>query len=94
MTPWLIALAIARALDAGSSAYALQQPGLAEGVKWMPKTATGQIALQAGMTAGQVYVYSRIGKSHPKVAKGLSLLQVGMSGTVFTMNVRVIRSVR
>jgi hypothetical protein len=94
MTPWLIALALARSLDAASSAYALQQPGLAEGVAWMPKTATGQIALQAGITTGQVYLYRHIGKTRPKLAKGLSLLQVGMSGTVFTMNVRVIKSIR
>lgn len=94
MTPWLIALALARSLDAASSAYALQQPGLAEGVPWMPQSAKGQLMVQGGMAAGQIYLYSRIGRSHPKAARVLSLVQVGMSGTAFAVNIRAIRTVR
>jgi hypothetical protein len=94
MTPFLLALILARSLDATSSAIALQHPNLAEGVPWMPQTATGHIALQAGISAGQVWYLSKLSVKHPKIARGLALTQIGLSGTVVTMNVRVIRSVR
>lgn len=94
MTPWLIALALARSMDAATSVYALQQPGLKEGVKWMPEHPAGQIAIQAGVATGQIWVLNKISKEHPKLAKGLAVLQVGVSGTVVSMNIRVIRKVR
>jgi uncharacterized protein (DUF2237 family) len=94
MTGWLLALALARSMDAATSVYALQQPGLKEGVKWMPNSPAGQIAVQAGVATGQLWFLNKLSHKHPKAAKGLALLQVGVSGTVVSMNIRVIRSVR
>lgn len=93
MTPYLLALILARSLDAASSAYALHQPGLAEGVPWMPQTVRGQIVVQAGLTTGQAWCYARIGRTHPKVARGLSLLQIGTSGAAVTVNVFALRTI-
>jgi len=42
----------------------------------------------------EVWLYSRIGKSRPRLAKGLSLFQVGLSGTAVSLNIVAIRTVR
>ena len=60
MTGWLLALTLARSMDAATSVYALQQPGLTEGVKWMPNSPAGQIALQAGVATGQVWFLQKM----------------------------------
>jgi hypothetical protein len=60
----------------------------------MPQTAKGHIALQAGISAGQVWYLHKLSATHPKIARGLAVMQIGFSGAVVTMNVRVMRSVR
>jgi hypothetical protein len=94
MTPWLIALVLARSLDATSSAIALQNQNLTEGVPWMPQTAKGHIALQAGVAAGQVWYLNKLSAKHPKIARGLAVAQIGISGSVVTMNIQIMRRVR
>ncbi len=94
MSGWLLALALARSMDAATSVYALQQPGLKEGVKWMPNSPAGQIAIQAGVATGQLWFLNKLSQEHPKLAKSLALVQIGVSGTVVGMNIRVVRSVR
>jgi hypothetical protein len=94
MTPWLTALILARAMDATTTIIGLQSPYINEAMPWMPTHPVAVVAVQGGMAAGQAYVLSRLSVKHPKLAKGLTLVQVGASGTAVGINIVVIRRVR
>jgi len=94
MTPWLTALIIARALDASSSIVALQNPLLKEGIPWMPSRPVGIVAVQGGITASQIYFLHKLSLKHPKLARGLAVVQIGTGGVAVTLNIRAIRKVR
>jgi hypothetical protein len=94
MTPWLLALILARSLDATSTVIALQDPRLVEAVPWMPRHPATVVAVQGGAAAVQVWVLRKWAVKHPKLARGLATVQIGVSGVAVTMNVRAMGSSR
>ena len=84
----LIALAIARALDAGTTCAALHR-GAVEGNPILPSNCPAAIAIQAGTAAGQDFGLGKLAKRHPKAAQIIAWCTVSMEGFAAWHNARV-----
>jgi hypothetical protein len=93
MTGWLIALALARGLDAGTTLVGISRGGR-ETIAWMPEHPVFVVSVQAGATAGQALLLTRLHRTHPKLATGLAVVAVAVEGSVVARNVQQLRSNR
>jgi len=92
MTGWLIALAVCRALDAGTSIAAFNR-GAPELVPWMPKRPAIVIAVHVGVLGGvQIPQLRALDKGgHPKLARTLAGIAAGTECVVGWNNWRIAR---
>jgi hypothetical protein len=88
MTPYLIALAFARALDASSTCVALAH-GAHEANPLMPSTCRGQIVAQSAITLGESVLLVKLAHTQPKLAKGLALVSVGIESSAAVLNFKL-----
>lgn len=87
MTGWLIAFAVAQALDAGTSCAALQH-GAREGNPLLPSTCGRMIAVKAGMTAGYGVAMRPAFQQHPRLARIVTGLLITSTVAVAIHNTR------
>lgn len=91
MKPLLIALAFARALDVTSTCVALHRGAGVEANPLLPSTCGAQIAVHTGIGVGQIVLLAIVQKKHPKLAKVLASVSIGVEVGAFAHNLQVIR---
>lgn len=64
----LVALALARSLDAGTTCTALARGGV-EGNPILPSSCRVAVGVQAGLTVGQDFGLTKLAVKHPKLAQ-------------------------
>ena len=84
----LIALAIARALDASTTCQALRRGG-SEGNPVLPTNCPIAISVQAGLVVGQDFGLSKLAAKHPKLAQVIAWSTVSLESGVAWHNARV-----
>ena len=84
----LIALAIARALDASTTCAAFNRGG-SEGNPVLPTNCPVAISVQAGLVVGQDFGLSRLAAKHPKLAQVIAWSTVSLESGVAWHNARV-----
>lgn len=89
MKPFLIALALSRALDVTSTCYNLAH-GLGESNPFLPSTCKAQIGVQASLITLQVLSLSKLSHTHPTLARAISLVSVGIESTAVVLNVHAV----
>ncbi len=85
----LVALALARALDAGTTCHVLHRGG-AEANPLLPGgSCKAVVAAQGAIATGEAYGLARFAKRHPRLAQGLAWGTVSIEGWAAFHNVRV-----
>ncbi len=84
----LIALAIARALDASSTCAAFHRGG-SEGNPVLPTNCPVAISVQAGLVVGQDFGLSKLAAKHPRLAQIIAWSTTSIEGAVAFHNARV-----
>ena len=84
----LIALAIARALDAGTTCQAFHRGG-SEGNPVLPTNCPVAISVQAGLVVGQDFGLAKLAAKHPKLAQVIAWSTVSLESGVAWHNARV-----
>jgi hypothetical protein len=77
MKAWLIALAVARALDVTSTCQGLAQ-GQTEWHPVLPTSCRGQIVAQTALASVQILALRKLHKHHPRVATVLGMVSVSI----------------
>jgi hypothetical protein len=86
MKPWLIAVAVAHALDVSTSCAAFARGGV-EGNPALPTSCQVQIPIQAGIAGVQLWAINRLAQDgHPRAAKVVASVQIGFSVGVSAHN--------
>lgn len=100
-----ITLALTRTLDAGTTCKGLamngqpipDRPGYVYTVKdiypWNVNCVS-VVGLQGGFAATQIYSLDALGKKHPKAAKWLAVVAIGLEGTAVAWNINQLRKVK
>lgn len=83
------AIVIGNVLDIVSTEIALQRPGNVEGNPFMGQSMTRRLAMKSVGTVAQVWLVNRLGKKHPKLAKGVGYGLGAFYGGVAVWNFRV-----
>lgn len=91
MNGWLIAVALAHALDAGSTCAALARPGLVEGNPLLPHTCPAIAAVKAGTVAGYAIAARPLFRTHPRAARWLSVVVVAVPVAATVHNLGTMR---
>ena len=84
----LIALAIARALDAGTTCQAFHRGG-SEANPVLPTNCPVAISVQAGLVVGQDFGLSKLAAKHPKLAQVIAWSTTSIESAVAFHNARV-----
>ena len=93
MTGWLLALAICHGADITTTQVALRN-GARELNPLMPQQPAWNLVVGSAASAGQVWVFHRMGRSHPKLAKWATVAAIGVEGWAATANMRTIGQMR
>lgn len=89
MTGWLLALVLTRALDVGTTCVALAHGGR-EVNPLLPASCPAQLAIQSGVATADVLLLRRLAPAHPRVARVLAGVEIGLEGTVGVHNAIVV----
>lgn len=89
MKGWLLALVIARSLDAASTCLALQKYRAAERNPLLPSSCSAAVAAEGSLATFQVWGLSRMAKRHPKVAMFVTIVSTSVEGYAAVHNLRV-----
>jgi hypothetical protein len=87
MKGMLLALIVARALDATSTCAAFNR-GATEANPLIPTGCRTAVAVQAGVATAQTFGLLRLHRHHPKVALAIALATVGIEGYAVVSNSR------
>ncbi len=83
----LVALALARSLDAGTTCAAFQRGGV-EGNPVLPTNCRVAVSVQAGLTVGQDVGLTKLAAKHPKLAQVIAWSTVSVEGFAAWHNAR------
>lgn len=87
MTPFLLTLALLRAGDATSTAYQLSH-GFREGHPLFSQSIPINLAEQAVVTTAQTWALQKLSHQHPRLAKTLAGIGIGIESVVVVHNMR------
>lgn len=94
MKEWLLILLLAQSADAATTCVGLRS-GAQEINPLRPQSCSGNIAISAGVSLGQVWALRKInGLGHPTLARTLAGIQIGVSSAAAGNNLAVIVRIR
>lgn len=88
MKPWLIALAVARALDVTSTCQGIAA-GNIEANPLLPNACAAQVGLHSGIAVGQIAALALLHRTHPKLALVLGLVSISVETGAAVHNWRI-----
>lgn len=88
MTGWILALAVAQALDASTSCAAFRR-GAVEANWMMPHTCSQMVATKAVLTVSYAAVMRPVFRTHPTAAKVATGVAIGIALAASAHNSRV-----
>lgn len=90
MNPLLLTLALLHGGDIATTQIVLRQGGR-EVNPVVPKGATLNLLAGSAATAANVYLLHRLDAKHPKLAKTIAVIGIGLEGFVVVHNARQVR---
>jgi hypothetical protein len=87
MKPLIIAIAIARALDAASTCQALHYG--TEGNPLLPSSCKTVVAVESSLTVMQAYGLTKLAVTHPKLAMIVSAVTLGLESYAVVHNASI-----
>lgn len=90
MTGWLLAAAVAGAMDTGTSCVAFSR-GFREANPILPSSCLGLVVVKAPTTAISLAVLERVSRRHPVMARWGALAVMGVSAGAALHNWRAVR---
>lgn len=85
---YVVALALSRALDAGSSCAAFAR-GAVEANPMLPHSCAAQVGVQAGASLAQGWMLTKLAPTHPRLARTLAMVTISIEVGVSAHNMRV-----
>ena len=94
MKTLLLLVALGHGADAGSSLYAFHRGAVESNPLILSQSPAPFVAQMAGQAAAEMWILSRLSKDHPRAAKTLAWVTIGVRGSVAAHNVSVARGQR